>query len=313
MQRLMKHESVFMVVYLLFLIPTYILPYFGSNSIFGTLVGGAIGGLGGIFPPQWWAHMFFLASLVVIAWSRGRLLVDKGYLPILAGLAMIFDMAPVLRSIPLVPTALHVTTLVLGLINCQIEEEALVDTPWWRMPLGALGMITMLTVLGVTWSAVSIKNVVTAVVKDADVPKQEDQSSVTASKHSAPESPNPSEPATTESESKSSPPHASPEAPVAKVMEPISPSPRVETTSSPPKPLKPTEIKKPVSSASQTSAAVADFLGEGIRCLSAKRFDCAQNQAKSALRLEPQNSAAKTLLVKSQAAQQAALDGIEIR
>ena len=158
MQRLMKITPVFLVAYVLLMIPTYVLPIFGSNSSFATLVGGAVGGLGGAFPPQWWAHMFVLAVLVVVAWARGMSFVSKSYLPALAFLAALFDMVPFLRIIPLVPTLLHMLTLVLGIVGCvaKKEDEFPATVAVWRRPASVLAMCTVIAVVGTSWSVWSM-------------------------------------------------------------------------------------------------------------------------------------------------------------
>ncbi|MEY4591878.1 MAG: hypothetical protein RIR18_773 [Pseudomonadota bacterium] len=61
------------------------------------------------------------------------------------------------------------------------------------------------------------------------------------------------------------------------------------------------------------SAIVDGMVKDGAECLAAKRFDCAITQAKSALRVDPASSTAKSLLQKAKAGQQAAMDSIEIR
>ncbi len=158
MQRLMKITPVFLVAYVLMMIPTYVLPLFGSNSSVATLVGGAIGGKGGVFPPQWWAHMFVLAVLVVIAWARGMNFAGKSYLPAIAFLAALFDMIPGLRMIPLVPTVFHLLTLVLGVVGCveKKEEEFPIKVAAWRQPTGVLALCVVVAIVGTSWSVWSM-------------------------------------------------------------------------------------------------------------------------------------------------------------
>jgi hypothetical protein len=61
----------FVIGYAVFLIPTYILPYFGSNSIAINTVGAASGaGL----KPALYIHIDALAVLVLILWLRGKLI-----------------------------------------------------------------------------------------------------------------------------------------------------------------------------------------------------------------------------------------------
>ncbi|OJW46196.1 MAG: hypothetical protein BGO63_03760 [Candidatus Accumulibacter sp. 66-26] len=335
MQRLMKSTPVFLVLYLLFMIPTYILPYFGSNSSLGTLIGGAVAGWGGMFPPQWWAHMFVLGTLVVIAWARGSALVGKGYLPVVALLAAIFDMTPVLRAIPLVPTALHVLVLIQGLIKCELKEENSVPAPMWKQPIGVLGAMTAIAVVGTSWSMVSMKNSLTATAKktndntkiaqllaspnkrdhDIKAPAAETKAAAPVVKDTYPAldaKPAPTASLQPQATAVSAPATPATPAPIAGT-----PSHLPVSAEKVPVAVKPQEkavtVHKPMVVASANSGAVADFLSEGRNCLAAKRYDCALSQAKAALRLEPKNSAAKTLLAKSQAGQREALDSIEIR
>jgi len=107
---------VFCALYIVFLIPTYVLPYFGSNStlIAGTAAGSDIGVL-----PQTVLHLAALFALVLITWFRS-LLVAKQWLVILPILAAIFDMTPGLSSIPLAPTVLHLFAIIKGVSESPV-------------------------------------------------------------------------------------------------------------------------------------------------------------------------------------------------
>lgn len=109
----------FVVLYVLLMVPTYILPYFGSNSTVTNAFAGAMG-LG--FLPQWWMHVWALAMMVLVAWMRGKW-VDKGYLPAFAVAAGIFDMTPVLSSIPMIPTLFHLLAIILGAIGKEKSDN----------------------------------------------------------------------------------------------------------------------------------------------------------------------------------------------
>ena len=100
----------FVVGYLVFMLPTYVLPYLGSNSAIVGAVGVAVGrGL----TPQFWLHAWCLGMLVLVTSIRGRY-IGKGWLLIFPVLAGFFDLVPVLNLIPLVPTVMHLLALVLG-------------------------------------------------------------------------------------------------------------------------------------------------------------------------------------------------------
>lgn len=107
---LLANGVVYFVAYLVVAIPTYILPYFGSNSsVMNTI--GAASGLGAL--PQFWFHLIALYLLVVLAWLRGGH-INKQWLAVLPVLAGIFDMVPGFSLIPLLPTIFHVLAMILG-------------------------------------------------------------------------------------------------------------------------------------------------------------------------------------------------------
>lgn len=104
----------FVLGYTMFMIPTYILPYVGSNSsVLNTL--GAAAGVG--FNPALYVHIAALAVLVLISWLRGKL-INKGWLGALPLAASMFDLLPGLSLIPMIPSVLHVVTIILG-----VKEE----------------------------------------------------------------------------------------------------------------------------------------------------------------------------------------------
>ena len=105
-------------LYLVFMIPTYILPYMGSNSSVINAVG-ASNGLG--MNPVFWLHLACLIILAVLAWFRG-VNVDKKWLLIFPILALVFDLVPGLSSIPLVPTVMHLLAIILGVIVAKQES-----------------------------------------------------------------------------------------------------------------------------------------------------------------------------------------------
>mgnify|MGYP003395355054 CR=1 FL=1 len=104
---------VFVVLYILFMLPTYYLPYLGSNSFVLNAVGVAAGA--GI-SPAFWPHLGSLIVLIVVTWFRGSF-VGKSWLVLFPILAAVFDLIPGLSSIPLVPTAMHLLAIILGVIG----------------------------------------------------------------------------------------------------------------------------------------------------------------------------------------------------
>jgi hypothetical protein len=128
--RFLGNAVVFVILYILFMLPTYFLPYLGSNSFVLSAVGVASGA--GI-SPAFWPHLGSLIVLVVVAWFRGAL-VGKNWLIIFPILAAVFDLVPGLSSIPLVPTVMHLLAIILGVVGVPAtaassreasEEEAL--------------------------------------------------------------------------------------------------------------------------------------------------------------------------------------------
>jgi len=103
----------FAVLYVLFLIPTYVLPWAGSNSL---MFAAASSEFEGQIPPAFWGHLGALGVLVLLAFCRGRL-IGKAWLPVLPVIAGLFDLMPGLSMVPFVPTAFHVVTLVLGVMG----------------------------------------------------------------------------------------------------------------------------------------------------------------------------------------------------
>lgn len=143
--KIFRNTAVFVVAYLLFMLPTYILPYFGSNSTVLHAFSAAMG-LG--FSPQWWAHVWSLVMLAMITWVRGRW-IGKNYLPIFPVLAGVFDMFPILSAIPLVPTVFHVVTLIVGVMASQAGETDLeVNNGVARKALAGVGMMTLAAIGG---------------------------------------------------------------------------------------------------------------------------------------------------------------------
>lgn len=117
--KFLGNAVVFVILYLLFMLPTYYLPYLGSNSA----VVGAVGATAeaGI-TPAFWLHLGALIVLCVVTWFRG-VLVDKKWLIIFPVLATVFDLAPGLSLIPLIPTVMHLLAIILGVVGVKTAPE----------------------------------------------------------------------------------------------------------------------------------------------------------------------------------------------
>lgn len=118
--KLLKNAAGFAICYLLFLIPTYILPYLGSNSTVMQGIGiagqaaGVQGSGGALINAMFFLHLGCLIALCVITWIRGSAEIIKWILafPVLAAA---FDLMPGLSLIPLVPTTFHTLALIFGM------------------------------------------------------------------------------------------------------------------------------------------------------------------------------------------------------
>jgi len=103
------HPLVFVLAYLFFMLLTYYLPVLGSNSSVAAVIHAAAESVNKPF----WAHLFSLGMLVAIAWYRGRV-IGKTWIMIFPIIATVFDLAPLLNWIPLIPTFMHVAALIMG-------------------------------------------------------------------------------------------------------------------------------------------------------------------------------------------------------
>jgi hypothetical protein len=152
MSTLLKNTVFYVIGYLLLMTPTYILPYFGSNSLIANGLGAALGH-GPM--PQWWLHLWALVMLVLLGHVRGQL-VGKRYLIVFPLVAAVFDMVPGLSIIPMVPTVMHALAVILGAINPVLVNPALADddaplVPASRTPARVAGVMSLATVAGSAW------------------------------------------------------------------------------------------------------------------------------------------------------------------
>jgi hypothetical protein len=134
----------FLLFYLLGMLPTYVLPYFGSNSYVSQAAIAAISessiGLAGTI-----LHVGALSVCVFAAWARAKVN-GKGILLALPIVAAVFDLAPFINIIPMVPTVLHVVALVVGLApDVEVDES--------RLPSGTFLALGVLSIIGVSFIA----------------------------------------------------------------------------------------------------------------------------------------------------------------
>lgn len=124
---IVRSTPAYVVAYLVLMVPTYILPYAGSNS---ALVNGFSTAMGMGPTPQWWAHAWCLVMLVVLGWLRGNT-IGKAFLPALPAVAALFDMTPGLSMVPLIPTLLHLAAIFFG---AQVLIGGRGSPFRWRLP-----------------------------------------------------------------------------------------------------------------------------------------------------------------------------------
>ncbi len=119
MREAMKNTAIFIISYVVFMIPTYILPYFGSNSA----VVSAVAAKAHFINPAMIIHLAFLAGLIILARLRGKA-IDKQWLITFPILATVFDFVPFLSWIPLVPTVMHLLAIILGVITVKEKSPS---------------------------------------------------------------------------------------------------------------------------------------------------------------------------------------------
>lgn len=150
---LLKNTVFYVIGYLLLMTPTYILPYFGSNSLIANGLGAALGH-GPM--PQWWLHAWALVMLILLGHVRGQL-VGKRYLIAFPLVASVFDMVPGLSIIPMVPTVMHALVIILGainpvlLVNTALADDDAPPAPASRTPAIVAGVMSLATVAGSAW------------------------------------------------------------------------------------------------------------------------------------------------------------------
>lgn len=142
----LRNPIVYIVAYIVLMVPTYILPYFGSNSFLINVGSSAL--VSSFGPtPQWWIHVWFLVALITLAWARTEFCTKK-WLPIFPVVAALFDMTPVISNIPLVPTVMHVCAMIFGVTLAS--ENASTIQPSLRKPRMLLVIWTIVTVIAIS-------------------------------------------------------------------------------------------------------------------------------------------------------------------
>ena len=102
----------YVIYYVICMIPTYILPYMGSNSMV-TAGFQRMSNKGTPVLALFCVHIAILCMACWLAWMRGRT-VQKSWLTVFPVLATVFDVVPFLSIIPFVPTAMHLCAIIVG-------------------------------------------------------------------------------------------------------------------------------------------------------------------------------------------------------
>ncbi len=118
--------------YLIAMLPTYVLPYLGSNSVTAR----AACALADSMPMYRQSthscatvhaalvfHALFLGILIFLAYARGSV-IDKKWLVIFPVMATFFDLMPGFSAIPLFPTIMHVLAIILGVVTGSAPARA---------------------------------------------------------------------------------------------------------------------------------------------------------------------------------------------
>lgn len=152
MLRILTSTVGFLISYLVLMIPTYLLPYTGSNS---SIINGMAALVGRGPTPQWWMHFWCLFMLILISQVRGRMS-SKPYLLAFPILALVFDLTPGLSAIPLVPTLLHLLCLILGAMGTAPAANEGYEKPVFTNTARTAAGISILSIAGIVWFAVGV-------------------------------------------------------------------------------------------------------------------------------------------------------------
>ncbi len=184
----MTNALLYIVGYLALMVPTYVLPYFGSNSVIVNSIGAAAGrGM----TPFWWLHVWALVMLTLMAFARGKR-ISKTFIVAFPITAAVFDMTPGLSLVPFVPTVMHLIGLVLGAIGHVpanvAEGGSTEDVPKPSsngVVISAL-LMTFATVLGSLWFGLNTANTTNSTRAKLPVTLQSEPSNTSEIKQSKP-------------------------------------------------------------------------------------------------------------------------------
>lgn len=138
--RVLENRNAFILAYLAGMIPTYLLPYVGSNS---TILNSASALLGFGGTIQFWLHVAAFVFLFGISAIRGP---KAGFaaLWLFPLLAMFADFVPGLNWIPLLPSGLHLIALFLGARSRHEVQNT--EAPTLKLALTAAGVVVCIVI-----------------------------------------------------------------------------------------------------------------------------------------------------------------------
>ena len=116
-KKALGNAPVFVIAYIIFMLPTYYLPYVGSNSSVLHALDAATESHALNF--AFWLHMGSMLILCFLCWIRGAY-VDKKWLVLFPILAIVFDFVPGLSLIPMIPTVMHLLAIILGVVGAKV-------------------------------------------------------------------------------------------------------------------------------------------------------------------------------------------------
>lgn len=307
---LLRSTPIFVLGYFAFMVPTYVLPYLGSNS---TLLGVASLAFGFGPSPMWWLHVWALATLCLMSWTRGAV-VGRGWLPILPIIAAFFDMTPGLTAVPLVPSVMHILAIILGVVSgAPSSGENVARTS--RKAFRAFLLISALAAAGIAfffarpWWTGSARSPVKPPPAEIMSNQPPSVSRQAPTKPSAPIAPPQAVAPAVNAIPKTAPPPSA--------QQPVSPQVPSNPTTAAKSPIrippKDAGTTRQVEQTSSAATAIAGMIEDAETCMARKKYDCAIASAKSALRVSPGNIRASDILRRAETEQQRALDSIYIR
>ncbi len=112
----LKTTPGFVFAYIALMLPTYYLPYLGSNSAVMQSIGAAGGAAtdtSGPFAGLFLLHLILLVLLIAVSFVRGS--VDsRKWIAVFPSIALVFDLVPGLNLIPFIPTVMHLCAIITG-------------------------------------------------------------------------------------------------------------------------------------------------------------------------------------------------------